>query len=361
MITKTLYDFIKIAADHGLTIQRNDGSFLPGHNGPYFDQETPVRNTGHWLIVFLKAYEITENCKFLDAANKAVNFLLSEKARPMKAAFWHRKNLGKDFSNGLIGQAWSIEALSVAARYFNDPEIIKTAEEVFLMHPFDEKHGLWRKISVDGSYLTVDSVFNHQLWFAAASSLLKKYSGKEEMVRRLDIFMDNIEANLALYPSGLIVHTLRRRGRAQIIKQLLRLFYNLSQAEVIDKAIGYHQFNLYAFALLKSSFPVHSFWTRKKFGKLWEYANSSEYRKQLHGSEFGYSYNPPGFEMAFALDVFGGDMPDKREKQEEWIAEQIRFCFDFESGLMKKGTKDPETHIARIYEATRLPDLKINV
>lgn len=36
-------------------------------------------------------------------------------ARPMAATFWHRKNPEKDACNGLIGQAWTIEALTMAA------------------------------------------------------------------------------------------------------------------------------------------------------------------------------------------------------------------------------------------------------
>ena len=361
MIIKTLYDFIKSAADYGLTLQRGDGSFPPGHNGPYLDEETPARNTGHWIIIFLKVYEITRDSKFLDAAQKAVNFLLSEKARPMNASFWHRKNPQKDFSNGLIGQAWSIEALMVAAPFFDDPRIVKVAQDVFLMHPFDERLGLWKKIGVDGSYLSIDVTFNHQLWFAAAGGLLKKCSENEEIGRRLDQFMDNLAKNFLLYPSGLIFHNLRRRSPLQMVKQFLRMFYRLNRKEIFQKAVGYHQFSLYAFALLKNSFPSHPFWGSKKFKTLWEYANTEKYRKEIGKSEFGYPYNPPGFEMSFALEVFGGATPDRREKQEKWITEQIRLCFDFDSGLITKGTKDPETYTARIYEATRLPDLKINI
>ena len=361
MIGKTLFDLIKLAADFGLTIQREDGSFPPGHNGPYFDQETPVRNTGHWIITFLKIYEINGDSKFLDGAHKAVNFLLSEKARPMKAAFWHRKNLENDFSNGLIGQAWSMEALSVAAEYFDNPDILETAHHVFLMHPFDEKQGLWRRIGVDGSYLSIDGTFNHQLWFAAAGVLLEKHSKNDEIDKRLNLFMKNVAENLSLYPSGLISHQLRSRNLAQRVKRLLRLSDHFPRKEIKYKAVGYHPFNLYAFALLKDSFPNHSFWESRKFKALWVYANTEKYRKELGKSKFGYAYNPPGFEMPFALEIFGGQMPDRREKQEKWLTEQIRLCFDFDSGLMIKGTKDPETHSARIYEATRLPDLKINL
>ena len=56
-----LYEIISLSASSALKLQRDDGSMPPGWNGPYRQQETPVRNTAHWLITFLKAYEITED------------------------------------------------------------------------------------------------------------------------------------------------------------------------------------------------------------------------------------------------------------------------------------------------------------
>ena len=34
---------------------------------------------------------------------------------------------------------------------------------------------------------------------------------------------------------------------------------------------------------------------------------------------------------------------------------------DFESHMMSRGTEDPVTHTARLYEATRLPDLAVQI
>lgn len=240
------------------------------------------------------------------------------------------------------------------------PRIIKKAQDVFLMHPFDEKRGLWKRVNVNGDHLTVDNVFNHQLWFAASAGLLEDYAADEEISGRLHIFMNNMEANLALYPSGLIVHQLRRRDPKERARQPMRIFYNLSQRKIVLKAVGYHQFNLYAFALLKSTFPDHAFRQSRKFQKLWKYANSGGYEKKLFGSEYGYPYNPAGFEMAYALEIFDTGM-NKRDQQKKWVTEQIRLCLDFKSGLMTKGTQDAETHAARIYEAVRLPDMEIDL
>lgn len=358
---KTLYDYIQLSVDTTLIKQHKTGYFFSGHNGPYFDQETPVRNTGHWLIAFLKVYDITKNKKYLDAAEKAIKYLLSKEARPMNAAFWHRKNPKKDFSNGLIGQAWSIEALSVAAQYFDNSEIIKTARDVFFMHPFNEKTGLWQRVGVDGSHLSIDGTFNHQLWFAASAGLLEAQCKDKEISGRIKIFMDNLDKNLALYFSGLIVHRSKPRDTVGIIKNLLRCFKNYSFQKEKLRSVGYHQFNLYAFALLKAYIPGHHFWKSKKFKKLWQYANTDVYKRALNNNEFGYPYNPPGFEMAYTLEVFGATIPDKKKKQKDWVLGQIKRSFDFDSGFMSKNTKDSETLSARIYEATRLPDLSIEL
>lgn len=388
----TLYECLTKSAKKALSLQQNDGSMLAGHNGPYFDPETPVRNTGHWLITFLKVYEITKEKRFLDAAHKALCYLLSNQARPMGITFWHRKNPEKDFCNGLIGQAWSIEALTCAENYFDAPNILRIAKEVFLLHPFDEKLGLWRRVEVNGSYLSVDETFNHQLWFAASGSLLCQNCKNKEIIKRVHIFMDKIENSLNLYNSGLIVHHLKSKNLIDMLKRMIRAFSNketkkqiISKAAGIfmdkidnvltlhdsgltnyhlkskSKAAGYHQFNLYAFALLKKYNPEHQFWQSRKFNLLWKHANTEQYEKELYNSEFGYPYNPPGFEMPFALEIFGEQMAGKQKKQELWLSEQFQRSFNFDSYLMEKGTKDPITHAARIYEATRLPDLNIHL
>lgn len=59
--------------------------------------------------------------------------------------------------------------------------------------------------------------------------------------------------------------------------------------------------------------------------------------------------------MAFALQIFGTDC---LEEQKKWVVEQFRRCFDYNTNLMVLDTEDPNTNAARIYEATRLPDIE---
>jgi hypothetical protein len=51
--------FLRIA-EHGLARQdQATGAMPPGHNGPYQDPETPVRNTAHWIQTYLAANRMT--------------------------------------------------------------------------------------------------------------------------------------------------------------------------------------------------------------------------------------------------------------------------------------------------------------
>lgn len=365
IVSANLYELIESSAAAAAVLQLTDGAMPSGHNGPYHDPETPVRNTSHWLITFLKAYEVSGKQRFLEAARRAIAYLCSDAARPMGAAFWHRRNPEKDFCNGLIGQAWTIEALSVAARALEDETCQQLAEAVFLLHPFDEQLGLWRRVSVDGSYLSLDMTFNHQLWFAAAGALLLS-ACDGRIKQRVLRFMDRLPENLDLYPNGLIRHPLKIKNstisRSQRFKQLgrnlLRKPKPKRDSKLYQKSLGYHAFNLYALALLKQQIPLHLFWQSVQIRQVLAYIEAEEFVQGLDQNEYGYPYNPPGFEVAYALEVFGDQA---RPMQVWWVAEQIRRCYDLETHMMSRGTRDPVTHAARLYEATRLPDLDLQI
>src|SRR3990170_1386849 len=222
-------DVIIGSAGSLLRTQREDGSFAPGHNGPYYDEELPLRNTAHMLMLLLKAHELTGEKGYRDAALRAVEYITASERRPMGATFWVRKNPKKDFSNGLIGQAWAIESLAYAAEYLGDDRLKGIAEEVFMLHPFDEKMARWRIVNVDGSYGPADMTFNHQLWFAAAGSFL---SGNPLVKERIQNFLDKLDLNLETYENGLIVHKLGENQSSKSLKERLK---QLIKARMLEK------------------------------------------------------------------------------------------------------------------------------
>ena len=62
----------------------------PGHNGPYNDPETPVRNYGHWLITFSKCFELTGKQIYLEKVRELAEYLVSDESRPHGFSFHHR-------------------------------------------------------------------------------------------------------------------------------------------------------------------------------------------------------------------------------------------------------------------------------
>jgi hypothetical protein len=360
--------FIINSVDSLLPTQSTDGSFPAGHNGPYYDEELPLRNTAHILILLLKAHKLSGEERYRTAALKALDYILADDRRPMGASYWLRKKPEKDFSNGLIGQAWVIEALAYAAAELGDDALIRPAEEVFLLHPFDTELARWRVVNVDGSYDPVDMTFNHQLWFAAAGSYL---SNNDEISFQVQQFLDKLDVNLQLYKSGLIVHTLgglrynklpmKRRLKQAVKSLLLERGKPPYTNAVINKAIGYHAFNTYAFALIYLNKPDHRFWASETFSRMLDFLLTDVYRegleyyapdpahanaKELPCNRFGYPYNPPGIEVAFTIQTF-------REHYGAGYKELAARWFNTQTEK-KTGTDDEATLAARMYEAVRL-------
>ncbi len=351
-----LNDIIKASAERALELQQGDGSMPAGHNGPYHDPETPVRNTAHWLFTFAVLHEKSGEKRWEEAAHKAADYLCSERARPMGATFWARKNPQKDFCNGLIGQAWAIEGLVKAASVLHREDCRNVAHEVYILHPFVEERGVWRRVNVDGSYHTVDDTFNHQLWFGAVGMSLQT----QEAVNRGMAFLDRVGVHVELFEDGVICHDSRCAPRCSPCHwQLLsRLKYKRNEERrrtereaLRSKSVGYHAFNLYAFALIKQQSPDHPFWQSEKMRKMLAVLNDEVFRSAMDESEYGYPYNPPGIEAAFALEVFEGSAESARW----WIKKHADSTYDRQTGsFLGRNAPDPHTSNARIYEAVRL-------
>jgi len=355
-----LYDVLILSASSALTLQREDGSMPPGWNGPYHQQETPVRNTAHWLITFLKAYEITRDKKYKDAAKKCVEYLLSDKARPMNATFWHRKTEKKDKCNGLIGQAWTIEALSIASKKLHIKKCKELAKEVFLLHPFDEKYGLWRRVDIDRKILDFDYVFNHQLWFAACGSLIED----NQITEIILMFIDTLDKKMKVDKKGLVQHFITTNGNIELTfySTMIKL-YMIKKGKIHNKLLmgGYQSFNLYAFSLLKQLFSSHPLWENLKFLLSLNNISSPYYKNLLKNNRYGFPYNPVGLENAFIIHTFSEQFKESSFLETYWLSWQLKNHFNFKTNMMEENTEDPITLSARIYEAVRLPNLTFEI
>jgi len=369
---RSLHDLIIETAERALELQSQNGALPAGHNGPYGDPETPVRNTAHWLVTFLKAGEISGEERFDYAADRAVRYLLSDDARPADHSFVHRDVDDKDRCNGLIGQAWTIEGLAAAVDSgIRREAALEAARNVFLMHPFSERFGLWKRVEPDGEVLPYDRTFNHQLWFAATGGLLvdaSKPDAVSEVDRRVRTFLDRLPETMRLFPDGLVRHPLRpkfsvseylslvRPGDWRLAKNQCLAFARppRSRRRLRSKAIGYHSFNLHGLALLNRSYPNHPVWSHGSIDRALRFLNTEIYRTEIGTNPYGYPYNPPGFENAFALERFG---TDESQQIAEWVSRQIDRCYDHVAGLMTGCSEDEATAAARMYEATVLDDV----
>jgi hypothetical protein len=360
-----LYDVIAESAGAARKFQRDDGSFPGGDNGPYGDPETPVRNTAHWLITLLKAFQITGDERFEQAARAAGRYLASDAARPMGATFFCRANPEKDFCNGLVGQAWVIEALVAGGEGLGEVAWIDLARELFLLHPFDPEFGLWRIVNVDGSYRGYDVTFNHQLWFAACGSLIPA-SGDIAVTAQVTRFLDRAATVHLRRVSrrGRVMHHIRGFAPShELLKRISSwrrpLAARRSREAMEIKEIGYHAFNLYGLALLRRAIPEHVLWRSDSLGRSLRYLETNEFLDGLETSQFAYGYNPTGFEVAFALEVLEAEREGSAELRRWWIERQLVRTMGTDS-LLTGGTTDPITLAARLYQATRLTDLSLS-
>jgi hypothetical protein len=358
----SLYNIIVQSCEKALSFQDPLGAMPAGHNGPYDDIETPVRNTGHWLILFKKAYEISGNNNFRQASLKCLTYLLSDIARPMKATFWHRKKPEKDFTNGLIGQAWTIEALIEGYDLTKDDNIIQTAHDVFNLHPYDQFRYGWKIVNVDGSIRGFDYTYNHQLWFAAVGANLQAKLTGGKKLNGVDHFIENIHSTIQLYSDGVIMHHptfyLKNLGLEKIKAFGSSFYKNIKNGEYIkSKSIGYHGFNLYALVMLDKSNPSLDIFNKVKIKKAVSVINNSEFRKALSKSKYGFPYNPAGIELAYVFDHLGF-----KDNAKSWLENQFLKTFNKEEHLLTGGdTFDKSTAAARLYEAVRISDYLLDL
>jgi hypothetical protein len=350
-----------------------------GHNGPYKEEETVIRNASHYVVLLVNVL-LNDLCRNSEQLEKNIYEIIdlfeSNQFRPCKKTFQHLVSpKGKDRSNGLIGQAWTLEALKALYEYTSNEKYLETGRELILLHPFNEKHALWHIVDIDGKKLPMDGTFNHQLWFAASAFMFVQ-SKDDPISCMVNKFFDSLGQNLNILNNGLIFHAvpsikkdvLHRFGG--VIKHLRygSFFHRIKKKQTVyngkvhnahDKRIGYHAFNMYAFALLKMNGFYHPFFETVKFQKAVNFMLSEEYKDELTNNIYGYGYNPPGFEVPVSLCYLTNlNEKDLLYECNYWINWQFKKTYDPDLKMMANNNPDSETLTARLYEISRLkPDI----
>ena len=333
-------------------IEQNNGKAKPGHNGPYHDKETPVRNSGHIAILLLKAYEKTQEPKYKIWAEKLLEYLMSKEARPYNYTFHHRGELettkGKDKCNGVIGQAWSIEALMKGYEIIGNEKYQELAKKIYKLHKFNPTIGLWKRCSIEGKTMREDLTLNHQIWFASIGTMIKD----EKIEQEIKQFLNKLDKNLETHKNGLIKHM----ARSKYIRKFYMLKNKLMKTKIDEKYLynkeaSYHAFNLYALARLQNKHPEHEFFKSEKYKKITEYAISEEHITIASENKYGFSYNPSGIELAYFLKIQKEQgLIIANELIEKAIELQLEKNMNKETKMLSENTDDPETLKARIYE-----------
>jgi hypothetical protein len=342
-------------------MQNSDGSFKSGHNGPWMDRESNVRNTAHISLILFRTYEIGNNMEFLNASKRACEFLLMDKNRPYKKNVLSRYS--GDSTNGIIGPAWAIEPLIYIGNRLQEPRYLDFAEEIVLLHKFNRKRKLWHISNLNGSVGKIDETFNHQLWFAYVALTIGNIKNNKIILNYCNEFFNGLENNLTFLEKGLIEHTFRRKGFKYIIKKRLIDLYELIKGNVnttFKRSRGYLGFNLQGFALAYYFNPEMKFWSKinKKIMDSMDYAMAHYPMDLMSGDEsYGWAYNPTGIEIAFALQCFN-KIPKEKEII-KWLNVQLNNYYDFGASMMAKNTCDPVTSSARFYESIFLDNYDV--
>lgn len=353
-------------------LHEKTGQVEAGNNGPHGHRETALRNTTHWIISLSKAYGLTQDKKYFDKALELGTTLMTGEFRPYGYSFHARDETNVDTCNGLIGQAWTFEALAELTRLTGDTHYQDLGIEVANQHRFHKGFSLWHSLDIDGTVLNIDNVFNHQLWFCAAAAEVNQ--GKSPALSlKISEFMGALDKNLTTSEDGLIDHHIKRVLKSPGVRlQGLwkhvrngslyhRLFKQNNQgasasSSKAEREIGYQCFNTHAFAMMKQALG-RSCKLPEKVDKAVGYLLYDDYRQLIEGNKYGFPYNLPGLEVPYSILVLSDlDSQQAVKTSEYWINRQIALSYDPESKMMSRNCPDTATQSARIYEAARLPD-----
>ncbi|MCQ2548468.1 MAG: hypothetical protein MJ134_00365 [Lachnospiraceae bacterium] len=347
-------------ANNKIQYIKSNGCVAPGHNGPYNDTERPLRNSAHWICTYSYLYRKTANELYKEMVQILADYLLKSDNYSENGTVIYRDNKLSDYTNGIIGPAWIIEGLIEAAKILHDDKYYIKAKALFKLEVFDEKLKLWKIVDVDNKIVSIDYVYNHQLWFAAAGSLICDYRYDADIDNDINLFLDNYKKNLIVQPSGLLYHQVNydySKGGylKKYIKGVLCDFSVGKQlASQNELQRGYQLFDLYGLAVLYERYSAKEIFRDKRIKKAVKYAVNKRNIKRLISkgiNKYGFPYNSPGYEYGYVAYTL---LKEVSQETEAYLYETIlQYFYDPDKKGMYRNTADPETLSARIYELTR--------
>ena len=348
------------------------GHAIPGHNGPHGHLDTPVRNTAHYLVIYTYLYKRTHKKEYANLCKSFADYLCNEQRKSKSGAIECMITDKFDHLNGVIGQAWVIEALLYYFEFSKDIRCLECAKNIFLSQKYNYEKHAFERIELDGRNIGVDVTYNHQVWFLACSSPLEDYYPELEIRKIVEDFLSNgTDRDFRLYRSGDLYHAIAiespRIDKKKFIKALATPIRSLCPQKLDLHYInrGYHIFDVYGFCILKERYGDLPFFSSRLYKKAVNHAkdietfnrrnNAYKYiKKEGDFNIYGYGYNSPAFELPY-VSVVEGFYSEELCKKTFQI--QRKLMFDEQTGIMCRNNADVETWNAKTYEIVRALEL----
>ena len=379
-------EFIKTIADDKVDAFFDAEHAVPGNNGAYMCEDTPVRNTAHWCVIYSYLALNYSEKKYYDLCRVFGDYIVDIQNKSLSGSVECISEGSFDKINGLIGQAWAIEGLLAAYRIIKSEKYLDAAEKIFKSQIFDSESGYWKRVDMDGNDLGYDLVFNHQIWFAAVGAELTKYRNDPEIIFQVSTFVKCLGGHFKISPKGRIKHFgdfRKKKTLKYVIKSITGCIlpygiwrYSPDKLRQGTYEDSYQLFNLYAFAILyNNGFKDNTFFLGEAFKKALEYGldfenlnrvfNVSKYEYyrpdgdvQCRTAKFSYAYNSPAFEYGYVVKTFTSI---DGEKETHGLLEiQNNLCYNERKRMYSRNTKDANTLTARIYELIRYLEMQEN-
>lgn len=363
-------DYIKYIAEGNYDRFLRIGYAVPGHNGPHGHLDTPVRNTAHYLIIYSYMFKKTNNRKYKVICDKFFEYLVARQRESSSGAIKCMEDNSFDHLNGLIGQAWVIEALLYYYDISKDERCLDISKQIFYSQKYDYQKHVWIRVELDGTEIGVDNAYNHQVWFAACSCRLADYLHDAEIDLMIKDFLTNgANRDFRIYRDGILRHTINLKSKS-LKKENLKRFIKIClmplkkyqprrfDYKYIERA--YHIFDMYGFTILENKYSELPLFKSDKYKKALKAVEDIKAYNDNNGvstnafNVYSYSYNSPAFEYAYVSKSHGFY---SQEMDNLAFETQKQLMFDDRTHLFSKNNPDIETWNARTYEMIRYLEL----
>jgi len=372
MVTKIrLYDLIIQSANNYLRLQNSDGSFNPGHNGPWWNKDSPIRNTSHIALLLYKAHKLTRDKKYLVSAMKACEFIMLDKNRPYNFNFYCRAEADK--VNGLIGVSWALEPLITIGIEMKITKYLNFSKKIIEMHNYNRKKHLWHVNNLDGKKGIICNSINQQIWFASMVLTLGNYLKDKSLIYIANDFFVNLPKKLIYLKGGIVSQTIDKNKIKNLLFYLLEEVIRGNKKCNYERSVGYQPFLMYGLCLAYLKNKELDLWKNEKIigmirGILVSLKNNYSPQMLPTQNRFIGKYNPIGFEIALILQTFGdlySSNPNVKKdfttQIKRWAEFQVKNYFNFDEGFMNKNTNDKLVLSARLYESIYLNNYSITL